>query len=69
MNDTLASDLRERKSLLDVREVVTLLGVHQQTIYEWAWAGKIPHIRVGARIKFDPRALAAWIEAASLGNK
>lgn len=60
-------DMRKRKSLMTVREITTLLGVHQQTVYEWCWAGKIPSVRIGARIKFDPRAIATWMESGRLG--
>lgn len=67
MTGTLVTDLQKRHSLMTVKEVMELLGVHQQTIYEWVWAGKIPSLRIGSRIKFDPRAIATWIEAGQLG--
>ena len=67
MSNTLATDLKQRRSLMTVKEVVTLLGVHQQTVYEWVWAGKIPSVRIGSRIKFDPRAIATWMQAGQLG--
>jgi excisionase family DNA binding protein len=67
MNNTLTADLQTRNSLMTVKEVIALLGVHQQTVYEWVWAGKIPSVRIGSRIKFDPRALALWMQAGQLG--
>jgi excisionase family DNA binding protein len=67
MSSTLTADLQRRNSLMSVKEVVTLLGVHTQTVYEWVWTGKIPSVRIGSRIKFDPRALAAWMQAGQLG--
>ena len=67
MNTTLVDELAARKQMMTVQDVVELLGVHQQTIYEWVWTGKIPSIRIGARIKFDPRALASWMRAGQLG--
>lgn len=67
MNTTLVEELTARKTMMTVQEVVELLGVHQQTIYEWVWKGKIPPIRIGARIKFDPHAIANWLRQGQLG--
>jgi len=67
MNTTLVDELAARKKLMTVQEMVELLGVHQQTIYEWVWKGKIPSVRIGARIKFDPRAIANWMRQGQLG--
>jgi excisionase family DNA binding protein len=32
------------------------------TVYEGTKEGKIPYMRIGSRIKFDPGALAVWME-------
>jgi excisionase family DNA binding protein len=67
MASTLVDELAARKTMMTIQDVVELLGVHQQTVYEWVWVGKIPSIRVGSRIKFDPRALGAWLREGQLG--
>jgi excisionase family DNA binding protein len=64
---SLASKLRARDSLMSVAEFKKLLGVDQQTIYEWVWQGKVPAVRIGNRVKFDPRSVAAWLDARTTG--
>ncbi len=64
---TLVDALRARKGLLTVRELAELLSCHQMTLYGWAREGKLPHLRVGARLKFDPVEVAEWLEWRSVG--
>jgi excisionase family DNA binding protein len=54
MHLTIIEELRARRKMMTVKELKDLLDNHQQTVYEWVWAGKIPAHRVGGRIKFDP---------------
>jgi excisionase family DNA binding protein len=54
--------LRKAKSLLSVKQLAEALGSHPQTIYGWVTAGKVPHIRVGSRVKFDGHAIADWLD-------
>lgn len=63
---TIAERLRATKKPLTVKEVAETLGCHIMTIYDWIKEGKIPHMRIGSRIKFDPGALASWVEARSI---
>ena len=55
-------ELRARKGLMSVREVAETLGSHIQTVYSWTDEAKIPYFRVGGRIKFDPTAIADWLD-------
>ena len=55
-------ELRARKGLMSVREVAEALGAHQQTVYSWVANGKLPHFRVGGRVKFDGKAIAEWLD-------
>jgi len=59
---TRQDELRTRKSLMSVRQVAETLGSHIQTIYGWAEEGKLPHSRVGGRLKFDPDVIANWLD-------
>jgi excisionase family DNA binding protein len=47
---------------LGVQSVADLFGDSYTTIYRRARSGKMPHLRFGATIKFDPAELAAWIK-------
>lgn len=63
-------DIREtlttRKGLLSITELAELFGRNRQTIWRWAKAGKLPAIRVGAKIAFDPGAILKVVEARQL---
>jgi excisionase family DNA binding protein len=62
-NPTLIDRLRSRQSLLDSKEVIDLLGVHITTLQLWTRKGRIPFLRVGHLIRFDPGQLASWLKA------
>jgi len=62
----IAEELRRTKGLLSVRQVAEALGSHPQTIYGWVSEGKLPHVRVGSRIKFDGNTLADWLQRRTL---
>jgi excisionase family DNA binding protein len=40
--------------LLTVEELAKRLHVHPMWVYDRVWKNKIPHIRLGRRIRFDP---------------
>jgi excisionase family DNA binding protein len=61
-------ELRDRKGLLSVREVAEALSMHPQTIYTWVAENKLPHFRVGSRLKFDPKVIADWLDRRAGGN-
>jgi excisionase family DNA binding protein len=62
---SLTCELRQRKGLLTVKEVAELLRCHVMTVYDWVAIGKLPHVRMGSRIKFDPHSIADWLEKRS----
>ena len=37
---------------LDIIDVSKILKVEQKTIYNWVWAGKIPHLKANGRLLF-----------------
>ena len=47
--------------LLTAAEVAALFRVPRSTIYALARAGRMPFLRIGRRILFDPGALANWV--------
>ncbi len=47
--------------LLSVGELAERLGVSVTTIYTWTCRGRLPHVKVGRRVLFDPRAIEAWL--------
>lgn len=64
---SIADQLKTRNEMLDLAEVAKVLGSHPQTLYKACRSGKMPHLRVGSRIKFDPPTIAAWLESRQVG--
>ncbi len=46
---------------MTLQAVALLLGIHEMTLRKWAKRGKIPAVRIGDQIKFDPAAVVDWL--------
>lgn len=51
-------------TLLSVAEMAARLGVSKGTLYALARARKIPHLKVGDRVLFNPERVEAALEVA-----
>ena len=51
---------------LTTEEVAALFALHPDTVYKQARRGSIPHFRVGTAVRFDPKALAEWLETVTI---
>lgn len=60
---TISKRFEDMEALLTLTQLAGILGIHRMTLYNWTKQGKIPAIRVGSRWKYDPAAVAGWIEA------
>jgi excisionase family DNA binding protein len=49
------------EQLLTVRQVAQLLGVCPATIYKWAAAGVLPHVRIVNVIRIRPEELTRLV--------
>lgn len=47
--------------LLNVPEAASLLRLSPHTLYRWVFQGRVPVVRLGRRLLFDPEALRAWV--------
>ncbi len=48
------------KPLWDAHEVAQRLGIHRTRLYALVRTGRIPHLRIGRAIRFDPASIQAW---------
>lgn len=48
-------------NLMTAKEVGLKLGVNPKTVYAWAKANRIPHVRLGRALRFKPNDLAEWL--------
>ena len=46
--------------LWDARELAQRLGIHRTRLYQLVRTGRIPHLRVGRVVRFDPEAIRTW---------
>lgn len=53
-----------RQKLLTVKEVSARLGIAEQTTYKWARSGRLPGIKLGYLLRFDPDEIERMIERA-----
>jgi excisionase family DNA binding protein len=54
---------RERPRLVDSSEAAELLGVPSTWLLAEARADRIPHVRLGKYVRYEPDALVAWWRA------
>jgi excisionase family DNA binding protein len=57
------------ENLLSVVEAATRLGISKWTLISWMGKGRVPYVRLGRRVLFDPQDLAAWVEGNKVGVK
>jgi len=47
--------------LLSADSAAALLGIHSVTLLRWAREGRVPHRRLGRKVKFRASQLNAWL--------
>jgi excisionase family DNA binding protein len=58
---SLANRIERMGRALTADELAEMLTVSRITIFKLAKAGRIPCFRIGTCVRFDPRAVAAWL--------
>lgn len=51
------------RRLFTVQEAAQYLAVSTSTLYGWVWQRRIPFIKMGRALRFDPNDLSAFVEA------
>jgi excisionase family DNA binding protein len=57
----LASRIAKMPRALTAAELATLLNLGKTVVYDMAATGRIPSIKIGATVRFDPARTAAWL--------
>lgn len=60
---TIAERLREMRGAMTVEQLAVLLNISRQQVYKLVAHSKLPYIRIGASIRFDPGVIQQWIRA------
>ena len=50
------------RPLLTIQQAAQITGVSITTLYKWVSHRKIPYIKMGRLVKFDPIKLEEWIK-------
>jgi len=54
-------------ALRDVAWVAEFLGVSKSWVYQATASGKLPCVRIGALVRFDPAVIKAWVKGETPG--
>jgi excisionase family DNA binding protein len=54
--------VRNHGKLWTAEDLAEVLALSRKHIYKLSKGGRIPHIRMGGAIRFDPEATAQWLE-------
>jgi len=63
----LASRIEARKSAWTVEDLALLLEMSPKTLYKMAKSERIPALRIGGMLRFDPKLTAEWLRAKTTG--
>jgi len=55
-------ELRSYQALLTVRQVAIILCICPATVRRYTASRKLPHVRLGNRLRFDPAVVADFLE-------
>jgi excisionase family DNA binding protein len=48
--------------MLTPEEVAALLGFKVKTIYNWVYLRRIPHSKIGGKLRFDETVIREWMK-------
>ena len=48
--------------LFTVKELSDIINVRESTIYAWVSQERIPHIKLGKKVLFDPSEIEKWVK-------
>jgi excisionase family DNA binding protein len=60
-NTSIADFIGQLRNLLTAIELGGYLSVCPKTIFQWSKQGRIPVVRMGSALRFDPKAIATWL--------
>ncbi len=54
------------KRFLGIKELSEYLDIKEKTAYSWVNQRKIPYVKVGRLVRFDPEEIGRWIKENSI---
>lgn len=65
-SESLAALVRRRRTAWTAEELAEVLSLSRKHIYKMAKKGRMPSMRIGGAIRFDPHTTAAWLESKAI---
>jgi excisionase family DNA binding protein len=62
VGDSIIKQLKATSGAISAPDIARLLGVSRVTVYRLAKRGLLPSFRIATAVRFDPSAVAAWLE-------
>jgi excisionase family DNA binding protein len=59
----LDKETKKHKRLLDIDQIVDRLNISKNTVYSWVYQKKIPYIKLGRNVRFDPEKIERWLKS------
>lgn len=50
------------KQYIDIAALAERLQIKRSTLYAWAAQGRLPHLKLGKILRFDPDEIDAWLQ-------
>jgi len=66
MPSDIIATIESKRGAWSAPELAELLGCSGKHIYALAKSGRLPHLRIGGMIRFDPCVTAAWLRERSI---
>jgi len=57
------------KLLINVKQLSESTGLNVFTLYSWINQKRIPYVKVGRLVRFDPKKIEKWIEEKTVEEK
>ncbi len=57
------------KLLINVKQLSESTGLSVFTLYSWINQKRIPYVKVGRLVRFDPKEIEKWIEGKTVEEK
>lgn len=64
-----AEERAQRPLLISARHATAVLSISPRQLSKLIAAKQVPHVRIGRRVLFSPRALEEWIDARTEGAR
>ncbi len=62
MKDRTSENLDHKPLAVSRQDAAALLGISERLLWTMTNAGKIPHVRIGARVLYPVSQLRAWLD-------